>query len=336
MAEKATPAPAEGAEMTPSPEDYPAWEQQRQAELRGEEPQKTATAEATSEGEPAPKGAGEPESAEDADTSDQDPEQEEDEDGGEEPQEKSPQRQPARKSGVQKRIDKLTRDKRELEERLRRIEEGLKPAPPKPTPAETPATEAAGPKTDTNEEPRPEAFETYEEYTKAVATWTVDQREKTHADAEKQKTFESEQRAVLDKWTQRLDEARAVHEDYDEVVASDLDISMAMQQALLDSELGAELAYYLGSHPEETAAIAKLTPVASVLALGKIEASLTPRSSTPSSDHAPQRRTVTSAPKPVTPISRGVAGGSESVYDTELANDYKAWENRRRAQLKAA
>jgi predicted methyltransferase len=65
--------------------------------------------------------------------------------------------------------------------------------------------------------------------------------------------------------------ARHKHPDFDAVVnRQDVTLTPAMVQALIESGSGAELMYYLGKHPEEAVRIAGLSPVSSILEIGKI------------------------------------------------------------------
>ena len=72
-------------------------------------------------------------------------------------------------------------------------------------------------------------------------------------------------------WAKRLDAARQVHADFDEVTDAEIPLTPAMEQWLLASPHGAELAYWLGKHPKEAQMIAELNPVATMFALRRIE-----------------------------------------------------------------
>ena len=47
-----------------------------------------------------------------------------------------------------------------------------------------------------------------------------------------------------------------------------------MQQAIVESDAGGNLLYYFGQHPEECARIAALSPVGSILEIGKLSTKL--------------------------------------------------------------
>lgn len=295
----------------PPPEDFNEYEVWKRARDAGE---------SDSDESEAPAAKPEAESGEEADASHESPERDEDE---EEPGdgEKRDKDAPRRKSGYQRRIDKLTREKRELEARLAALEQRVAGGDKKPAgeAAET-KPEAKAPAGDGR--PNPEDFDTYEAYTEALVDWKTEQ-------AERRRAAEAAERRTFEAWTARLEAARQAHDDFDEVVDSELPLSDAMFQAIVESEQGAELAYYLGSHPEEAERIAKLSPVAAIRALGRIEASLDQSHTAPKPKPA-----VSSAPKPAPRVSGGKAGSTPSVYDASVAEDYNAWERARRAELR--
>jgi hypothetical protein len=75
----------------------------------------------------------------------------------------------------------------------------------------------------------------------------------------------------------RVARARQRHPDFDAVTSrQDVPITPAMWRAVLESDSGAEVVYYFGKHAEEAQTIAKLSPVSSILEIGRIAATLSP------------------------------------------------------------
>jgi hypothetical protein len=202
--------------------------------------------------------------------------------------------------GVQKRIDELTREKRELERRNHELAMAALRR------GETPAgnqNQGAG------KEPKPEDFTSYNDYLTARETWNESRllakareqlRNEMRAAAETQ-TRTQRQKAYSD----AVEKAAERYEDYDEVVHNrDLQISPAMAEVIMEAgEKGPDLAYWLGSHPEDSARIARLNPVAAARELGRIEATLT----------TPQPKKTTQAPEP----PKTVAGKDTATKDME-------------------
>ena len=169
-------------------------------------------------------------------------------------------------AGVQKRIDKAVRAQRDAERRAQEAEAKLATAGSQPAgkPDTAQPVEAAG---------RPESskFETYEAYVEALTDWKIEVKAQARSNAESARAgnaaFEARVAAV---------KADPDYADYDEVIAEmgTMPISRAMHDAIRESDVGPQLAHYLGLNPEEAARIAKLPPNAGARAMGAIEAQL--------------------------------------------------------------
>jgi len=222
------------------------------------------------------------------------------------------------KGGFQRKIDRLTREKYELEAKLQAAL--AKPAGgEKPEPAAAAANDG---------KPQAENFDTHDEYVEALVDWKANQREAAKREQEQRDSETKKQQATVDSWNQRVEAARKAHADYDDVMAdADVELPPLVVDALMDSDHGGELAYWLASNREEAERIAKLSPVAAVRKLGEIEAGLR---STPSS---PQPKPVTKAPKPVTPVAAGTASPVPSSSDLDT-DDFAAYEQARRRTKK--
>jgi hypothetical protein len=71
--------------------------------------------------------------------------------------------------------------------------------------------------------------------------------------------------------------ARSRHPDFDETISHlNLPASRAMSEAILDSELGAEIMYWLGKHPTDCKLIGDLQPLSVVREIGRIEGTIAP------------------------------------------------------------
>ncbi len=213
-----------------------------------------------------------------------------------------------KKGGFQRRIDKLSAEKRELEAKLAALSAG-KPAE---KPAETAKADAGDGK------PQLEKFDSYEDYVEALTEWKLERRDAAKAEQAKESASKAEQAELAKSWNARQDATRAKYSDYDEVVGQEIPITGVMQQALLESDHGAELAYWLGSNPKEAERIAQLGPVAAIKALAKIEDSLS------AEQPAKPKPRASSAPEPISPVG---ARGSVATKDPDKMSfqEYKAW-----------
>lgn len=106
-------------------------------------------------------------------------------------------------------------------------------------------------------------------------------------------------------WQQKEETVRTRYPDYDEVIeeASDVFVSQNAIDAILDSNLGAEIRYYLAKNPDEAEATRGMSPLAAIRHIGKIEAKIELAKSTNPTVKA------SSAPPPVKPLkATGSAG----------------------------
>lgn len=214
---------------------------------------------------------------------------------------------------VQKRLAKERR-KLEREIRLETENEYLKRTVQKDEP-----TQSADAK------PIADNFATYEEYLEALTKYTVTEERNKAAQIEKE---ESEKRATQEKvttYSERANKAREVHPDFDEVVDQDLPVSKAMMESIIDSELGAEIAYHLGKNPNEALRISQLSPLSAAREIGKLEAKLTPQ-------EKPEIEQPSKAPKPATPV-KGTSTATSAPSDNDSMSD---WLAKRNKQLRRA
>ena len=152
---------------------------------------------------------------------------------------------------------------------------------------------------------------------KAAPTASVDQFESPEAYAEAlayQKAEEllakresaKQQSAVLESYHDREEEARSKYDDFEQVAYNPkLPITNVMAETIQSSDIGPELAYYLGSNPKEADRISRMTPLVQAKEIGKIEAKL--------ASDPPVKRT-TSAPAPISPVTARSTGSP--AYDT--------------------
>lgn len=188
------------------------------------------------------------------------------------------------------------------------------------------------PQQQTTEKPSAEQFKntdgTYdsERYIEAVAEWkakqivqdTLNSREKAEREAKQRQQVEQRTQA----WQEAEDSARDKYEDFDEVAYNPrLPISDAMAEAIQTSEVGPDLAYYLGKNPEEASRIAKLSPFIAAKELGKLEVKLS---------SAPPK--TSKAPAPHKPL----AGRDKLATDAPTDSDpMEVWLKKRNAQIAA-
>ena len=152
---------------------------------------------------------------------------------------------------------------------------------------------------------------------KAPSATTADQFESPEAYAEAlayQKAEEliakreaaKQQSQVLESYQEREEAARDKYDDFEQVAYNPkLPITTVMAETIQSSDIGPELAYYLGSNPKDAERISRMSPLAQAKEIGKIEAKL--------AAEPPVKRT-TSAPAPISPVTARSSGAP--AYDT--------------------
>ncbi|MGI9297834.1 MAG: hypothetical protein ACR2QC_08040 [Gammaproteobacteria bacterium] len=188
---------------------------------------------------------------------------------------------------------------------------------------------------DTSGRPSRGNFDDDDDYFEALADWKASERVAaalSRRDQEERERQEAEKASgVSETYAGRLQEARTRYDDYDEVVeSSDLIISDDVTGAILESEQGPDIVYYLAQNPEEGKRLNGLSAVKLGKELGKIEAKV---AWVPDDDgdgneeepDTPPQRQQRQRSRPISPIS---SGGSTDTQpqDTEKLSyrDYRA------------
>lgn len=199
------------------------------------------------------------------------------------------------KGGFQRRIDELTRrvaeERREKERLLALVETTVK----------RPETAQQAPEV---VEPQRDQFETYEEYLDARAAYKAEKALETRMQAlERQRAEQAERSRAVEMqraWSTRLAQAAEKIPDFFDVVggATSVEMTPAMNQAIVESDAGPQVAYFLAQNPAEAARIAALSPARQAAEIGKLE------------DKVSKPAKASSAPEPIKPV-----GGRSGVAD---------------------
>ena len=147
--------------------------------------------------------------------------------------------------------------------------------------------------------PPADQFESPEAYAEALA---VKKAEELLA----QREYQKQQAAIDDAYHEREEEARAKYDDFEQVAYNpQLRVTDVMAETIKASDMGPDLAYWLGSNPKEADRISRLSPLLQAREIGKIEAKLAA---------SPPVKPNTSAPAPITPVTARTSGNPS--YDT--------------------
>jgi hypothetical protein len=176
--------------------------------------------------------------------------------------------------------------KRLAKERRKWEREAVNPAQLSPKPApNTPLT--------------PDQFETYEQYAEALA------EVKAH-DLIRQHEAQRQRHEIESTYAEREEDARTKYDDFEQVAYNpNLRITAEMAETIKDSEIGPDIAYWLGTNPKEASRISQLSPLRQAREIGKIEAKL---------GSEPVVKKASSAPAPIKPVT--ARNSSNPSYDT--------------------
>ena len=147
--------------------------------------------------------------------------------------------------------------------------------------------------------PKADQFESVEQYAEALAAQKAEQ-------LLAQREVQKQQAMLVEAYHEKEEEARNKYDDFEQVAYNPkLPITNVMAETIQASDIGPDLAYYLGSNPKEAERIARLSPYLQAKEIGKIEAKL--------SDTPPIKKT-SNAPAPISPVS--ARSSSAPAYDT--------------------
>jgi hypothetical protein len=230
---------------------------------------------------------------------------------GEAPQveEAKPQEEgkPKRSAGIEKRMSELTAKRREAEARAEAAEQRL-------------AELTAAPADSTDVEPTLDAFDSYDQYVKAQARWEARQefkaQQRSNAEAGRNAAQGQREEVLKAGFAAQVEDARTKYTDFDAVAFNpNVPVTAAMQAAILESDMSADVAYHLGKNPDVAFRLATMSPIAVAREIGRIEQTIL---STPAVVKATQ------APDPISPVgqrSANVQKDPDKMSDAE----YFAW-----------
>ena len=147
--------------------------------------------------------------------------------------------------------------------------------------------------------PSRDQYDSDEAYADALATVKAEQ-------LLKQRKQQEEFSKTIAAYEESEEKARDKYDDFDQVTRNpNLPITNVMLEAIQSSDIGPDVAYYLGTNPKEAERIAGLSPYLQAKEIGKIEVKI--------ASNPPVKKT-SSAPAPINPVT--ARGTTPPVYDT--------------------
>lgn len=228
--------------------------------------------------------------------------------------EESESEKPKKKSGFQRRIDKLNASKAEAQ----REAEYWKKLALEAKGAVEPKKEVVESKVEMSGEPDPDSFDSHVEYVKALTDWKIEQKEKAaKASEQKSKVLQEQDKALKAHFDREKSFAESTA-DYKDVITdlmeSNPKISAAFEQSIIESDLGPALMYELAKNPAEFERINKLPPLALAREIGKIEFRLQQ-----TSEAKKETKKITKAPEPISPVGSKGASAKTTIFDDGIS-----------------
>lgn len=206
--------------------------------------------------------------------------------------------QPKKKSRAQKRIEKLSAEKRELAKEVQELKNNK---------------EAKATETDLD----PDDFEDYDSYLDAVTKNTEKQKKPTDNKVD-------EFQKVVDEIEVKFDETRDKYDDFDELVQKQPEdggphITMNMVEVINEIDNSGEVAYALAKDVNESIRISKLSLTKQAIAIGKLSDKLQKADE----KQEVKAKKATTAPEPINAIGGGEMV-TKTLSDASNFNDYES------------
>jgi hypothetical protein len=216
---------------------------------------------------------------------------------------------------------RLEREQRErLETRVKELEGKVTP-------------QAQAPQDDIGEEPTPDQFSDMYEYAKALAEYTADKKLAERDQQELNRKAAAEQEVKFKAWADRVNAAKSNLPDFDDMVqSSEVRVSDPVRDAIIESEHGPQILYYLAENTEIAQKLAGMSLVSAVREIGKIEA----RYERDAKATVPDVKPVvgkSKAPAPISPL-RGALNTVDAGLDADgnFHGSYQQWKAARAAR----
>jgi hypothetical protein len=184
-------------------------------------------------------------------------------------------------------------------------------------------------------EPRADQFDDAFEYAKALAEWSAEKALYDRDQQDLNRKIEEERQKTLKTWSEKLQKAKPNLADFDEIVNStQVVVSNEVRDAIVESDVGPEILYYLAGLDNEEAEKFQALPMSKALReIGKLEARFEKQEA--AQEEAVRSKSVaqkSKAPAPLSPIrATGSAMDTPIGSDGEFHGSFQAWKAARKA-----
>lgn len=245
-------------------------------------------------------------------------------DGEQESEEVQEEVKPKKKGGFQKKLERKDREIEALRQQL--ADKSIQ-------------TEQKEPVSFDKKKPVIDDFNSHAEFTEALADWKYEQKDaEKKAQSKAVEAVESVKNSIQN-YHSKLSEFKKSTPDLDDVLedVSHIRLSGALQEAIITSDVAAEVTYELARNPEEFERINKLSPLMVAKEIGKLELKLSKTAEDKKAAIEAEKNKTTKAPAPLKSLSGKaqtvVAKNINDMTFKEYANYMDAKE--RKAQKRA-
>jgi len=218
--------------------------------------------------------------------------------------------EPERPNKVQRRIDRLTREKNEAMAEAKYLKEMLNQGKETPKKENEPSLER-------------ESYSSDREWIEAIADHKAEQKAKVIIEAqarERNQAEETAKRQTVEQKANKIFAEAAKLGDYDEEDFNEIPYTAAMSEAILDSDVGAQIVHHLAANPDLVDRLSSMSPARQAAEIGKLEITL--------ADKQPVKKSA--APSPIKPVS----GGGNTFKGLSDQMDADTWLRERNKQLR--
>ena len=201
----------------------------------------------------------------------------------------------------ERRIDRAHRARAEAQARTEILERELSELKAKQAPVVSPS------------KPKVTDFTDIGEFETAVDKWARSEALREHTEKQRTEASKSAQLRLAQDWSAKVERGYVEHDDFEEQVGN-LQPTTPWARAIMRSENGEEVAYYLAKHRPEAEKIFNLDPESQYLEIGKISFRLTQKVEAP--------KTPSKAPPPIAPITGAGSVPDDDAFKPQPPEEY--------------
>jgi len=180
---------------------------------------------------------------------------------------------------------------------------------------------------DPDAEPKPEQFTDAFEYARALAEFSAEKALKDRDRQEAEKKAATERQQTIKQWTDRITAVKADLPDFEDIVSSsNVAVSDQVRDAILESDVGPQVLYYLAENPEFAQKLSEMSTITALVKIGNLEARFEKK------EPAKAAATKQKAPAPIKPIQGGGSGMDVQINsDGVFHGTFQSWKQARLA-----